>query len=145
MNPSPAEVVDLFTFAKVTLILYSTIAGHLAGLAFANSARPRRKQVSKVEASAPEPPKEETNVHAVTPPKPKGKEQSCGLMPAPPKERSKAHDDKPAPQHTKGKGKGKKGETEKKNQQRIPFFRGKCKKVIMATMNMTCSERWKRR
>ena len=71
MNSSPSAVADLFTSAEVTLIQHSTIAGHLPGLVSASSAKPRRKQVRKVEAAPPEP----TNVqaHAVSPPKPKGK------------------------------------------------------------------------
>ena len=36
MNPSPAEIVDLFTFAEVTLIQYSTITGPLPGITTAD-------------------------------------------------------------------------------------------------------------
>ena len=65
--------------------------------------------------------------HAVIPPKPKGKGQSRGHTPAPPKEQTKVTDDTNAAQPTKGKGKGKKGKTEK-GLNNHSFFRGTYKK-----------------
>ena len=31
MNPSPTELVELFTFVEVTLVQYATVAGHFPG------------------------------------------------------------------------------------------------------------------
>ena len=33
MNPSPTEIVELFSFVEVTLIQYATVAGHFPGVA----------------------------------------------------------------------------------------------------------------
>ena len=32
MNPSPTEIVELFSFVEVTLIQYATVAGHFPGV-----------------------------------------------------------------------------------------------------------------
>ena len=40
MNPSPTEIVELFSFVEVTLIQYATIAGHFLGVA-ASSVKPK--------------------------------------------------------------------------------------------------------
>ena len=50
MNPSPTEIVDLFTFVEVTLIQYATVAGHFPGVA-ATSAKAKPKKINKVEAT----------------------------------------------------------------------------------------------
>ena len=71
MNPSPTEIVDLFMFAAMSLIQYSTIAGHLPGLVAANNNKARRKPINKVEKTPQKPAKEEVQVHAVFPPKQK--------------------------------------------------------------------------
>ena len=47
-NPSPTEIVDLFTFVQVTLVQYSIVAGHLPGVTAGNT-KVKRKKVSKVE------------------------------------------------------------------------------------------------
>ena len=122
MNSSPSAVADLFTFAEVTLIQYSTIAGHLPGLVSANSAKHRRKQIHKVEAAPPEPPN--VQAHAVSPPKSKGKGHPRGQTPdtgtAKPTEGN-------ASQPSKGDGKGKKGKVRRISSVFLPFFRGICK------------------
>ena len=55
-NPSPDEIVDLFTFAEVTLVQHSTLAGHLQGITAANT-KIKRKKVNKVEVVQEEPTK----------------------------------------------------------------------------------------
>ena len=45
MNPSPSEIVELFTFVEVTLIQYATVAGHFPGVAAA-SAKTNPKKVN---------------------------------------------------------------------------------------------------
>ena len=59
MNPSPTEIVGLFTFVQVTLIQSATVAGQFPGVAAA-SAKAKPKKVNKVEVVAGELPKEET-------------------------------------------------------------------------------------
>ena len=53
MNPSPTEIVELFSFAEVTLIQYATVAGHFPGVA-ASSVKPKPKKVNKVEVTPEE-------------------------------------------------------------------------------------------
>ena len=123
MNPSPAEIVDLFTFVEITLVQYSTLTGHLAGVTAANT-KVKRKKVNKVEVTQKEPLQEEPQVNAVNTTRPK----RCGYLPTPPKESAKTQDARPLGQ---GKGKGnekKKGKPEKRKQQGIPFFRNDCEK-----------------
>ena len=74
MNPSPTEIVDLFTFVEVTLTQDATVAGHFPEVAAA-SAKAKPKRVNKVDVAAEEPLKEETLVNATTP-RPKGKSQN---------------------------------------------------------------------
>ena len=73
MNPSPSEIVDLFSFVEVTLIQYATVAGHFPGVTAA-SVKPKPKKANKVEVAMEEQPKEETQASATTP-KPKAKGQ----------------------------------------------------------------------
>ena len=54
MNPSPAEITDLFNFVEVTLAQYSTLTGVTAA-----KTRVKRKRVKKVEVIQEEPPREE--------------------------------------------------------------------------------------
>ena len=63
MNPSPAEIADLLTFVEVTLIQYSTVAGHLPRVTAANT-KVKRKKVNKVEVIQEEPPKKEPQANA---------------------------------------------------------------------------------
>ena len=59
MKPSPAEIVELFTFVEVTLVQYATVAGHLPGVAAA-AVKAMPKKVNKVEVTCEELQKEET-------------------------------------------------------------------------------------
>ena len=54
MNPSPTEIVDLFSFLEVTLIQYATVAGHFPGVN-ASSVKPKPKKANKVEVTTDEP------------------------------------------------------------------------------------------
>ena len=122
MNPSPSEIVELFSFVEVTLIQYATVAGHFPGVT-ASSVKPKPKKANQAEVTPEEPPKEETQANATMPtPKPKAK----GISDQPCQSRSQ----------TAGRGKG--GSTgkcgksesrpEKRKQQCIPFLRGTCQK-----------------
>ena len=66
MNPSPTEIVELFSVVEVTLIQYATVAGHFPGVT-ASSVKPKPKKVNKAEVNPEEPSKEETQVNATTP------------------------------------------------------------------------------
>ena len=66
MNPSPTEIVELFSFVEVTLIQYATVAGHLPGVA-ASSVKPKPKRANKLEVAPDEPIKGETQANATTP------------------------------------------------------------------------------
>ena len=48
MNPSPTEIVELFSFVEVTLIQYATVAGRFPGVA-ASSVKPNPKKANKLE------------------------------------------------------------------------------------------------
>ena len=130
MNPSPTEIVELFTFVEVTLneslIQYATVAGHFPGVT-ATSAKAKRKKVNKVEVAAEDQPKGEPQTHAVTP-KPQSKGQGRGSPPVSPPKDPKPSD---AKKGGKGGGKGKRNKSEsrpeKRKQQCIPFLRGICK------------------
>ena len=100
MNPNPANIVELFTFVEVTLVQYATVTGHLPGITAA-STNVKHKKARKVEVVLEEPHGEEP---------------------------LKAGETKTSGQGGKSSGKGKKGKSEKRNQQCIPFFRGNCKK-----------------
>ena len=63
MNPSPTDIVELFTFVEVTLVQYATVAGHLPGVAAA-AAKLRQKKVNEVEVAQEEPPKEDAQARA---------------------------------------------------------------------------------
>ena len=130
MNPSPAEIVDLFSFVEATLIQYATVAGHFPA-ATAASAKAKPKRANKVEIPTEEV-KNETQANATGPitPRPKPKAQPKNVaQPTPPKV-------EPKPQETnkggKGTGKGKRGRSEsrpeKRKQQCIYFFRGQCQR-----------------
>ena len=56
MNPSPTEIVELFSFVETTLIQYATVAGHFP-TATAASVKAKPKKANKVEV-----PTEETRV-----------------------------------------------------------------------------------
>ena len=79
MNPSPTEIVEIFSFVGVTLIQYATVAGHFPGDTD-SSVKPKSKKVNKAEVSPEEPNKEETQINATTPttPRPKAKGQARG-------------------------------------------------------------------
>ena len=130
MNPSPTEIVELFSFVEVTLIQYATIAGHFPS-ANASSAEAKPERVSKTEIPM-EDPKGEPQVNATVPttPKPKAKAQAkSNAQPTPPKIEAKPPDQKKG---GKGNGKGKRGRSEsrpeKRKQQCIYFFRGTCQR-----------------
>ena len=53
MNPSPAEIVELFSFVEATLIQYATIAGHFPN-ANVSSVKARPKRSTKVDSQAEE-------------------------------------------------------------------------------------------
>ena len=46
MNPSPTEIVELFSFVEVTLIQYAIVAGHFPGVN-ASSVKPKPKKANK--------------------------------------------------------------------------------------------------
>ena len=48
MNPSPTEIVELFSFVEVTLVQYATVVGHLSGVSAA-AVKAKPKKVNKVE------------------------------------------------------------------------------------------------
>ena len=114
MNPSPIEVVELFTFVEVTLVQYAIVAGHLPRVAAA-AVRAKPKKVNKVEVTHEEPSKEDAQACAVTP---KAKSKGANRN-APP-----FSDVKDGPKTTepkrvgKGGGKGKKGKGEGKHEKR---------------------------
>ena len=58
MNPSPTDILELFTFVAVTLVQYATVTGHLPGVSAAN-AKVKGKKVNKVEVAQDESPKED--------------------------------------------------------------------------------------
>ena len=130
MNPSPAEIVELFSFVEVTLIQYATVAGHFP-TATAASVKAKPKKANKVEVSTEEV-KNETQANATGPitPRPKPKSQPKNTaQPTPPKT-----EPKPQEQGKGGKsaGKGKRGRSEsrpeKRRQQCIYFFKGTCQR-----------------
>ena len=130
MNPSPTEIVELFSFVEVTLIQYATIAGHFPS-ANASSVKAKPKKVNKAEIPV-EDPKGEPQVNATVPttPKPKAKAQAkSNAQPTPPKMEAKPPEQKKG---GKGNGKGKRGRSEprpeKRKQQCIYFFRGTCQR-----------------
>ena len=130
MNPSPTEIVELFSFVETTLIQYATVAGHFPS-ATAASVKAKPKKANKVEVPTEEV-KSETQANATGPitPRPKAKVQpKNAAQPTPPK-----IDQKPPEQNKgdKGSGKGKRGRSEsrfeKRQQQCIYFFRGNCQR-----------------
>ena len=86
MNPSPTEIVELFSFVEATLIQYATVAGHFPS-ATAASVKAKPKKANKVEVPTEEA-KSETQANATGPitPKPKAKVQpKSAAQPTPPK------------------------------------------------------------
>ena len=63
MNPSPTEIVELFSFVEASLIQCATVAGHFPGVA-ASSVKPKPKKANKVEVASDEPIKREAQVNA---------------------------------------------------------------------------------
>ena len=111
MNPSPTEIVELFSFVEVSLIQYATVAGHFPGVA-ASSVKPKPKKANKVEVASDEPTKGEGQVNATTPttPRPKPRAQPKGnAQSSPAKVDYKLQDSKKG---GKGGGKGKRGRSE---------------------------------
>ena len=130
MNPSPAEIVELFSFVEVTLIQYATIAGHFPS-ANVSSVKAKPKKANKVELPVEES-KDEPQVNATVPttPRPKAKAQAkSNVQSTPPKSDTKPPDQKKG---GKGNGKGKRNRSEtrpeKRKQQCIYFFRGTCQR-----------------
>ena len=126
MNPSPTEIVELFSFVEATLIQYATVAGHFPSATVA-SVKAKPKKANKVEVPTEET-KGETQANAtagpITPrPKPKAQPKNA-TQPTPPK-----MEPKPPEQNkgSKGAGKGKRGRSEsrpeKRKQQCIYFFK----------------------
>ena len=103
MNPSPTEIVELFSFVEATLIQYATIAGHFPS-ANASSVKAKPKRANKVESPAEDS---------------KGEPQANAIVPTTPRPKPKAQ--------PKGNGKGKRGRSEsrpeRRKQQCIYFFR----------------------
>ena len=131
MNPSPTEIVELFSFVEVTLIQYASVAGHFPGVT-ASSVRPKTKKANKVEVVPDEHNKGDVQANATTPttPRPKPKAQPKGnSQSSPVKVDTKPPD---AKRGGKGGGKGKCGKSEprmdKRKQQYIHFFRGTCQR-----------------
>ena len=130
MNPSPSEIVELFSFVEVALIQYATVAGHFPEVT-ASSVKPKPKKINKAEVTPEESTKEETQANATAPttPKPKAKGQARGTS-----QTSPAKVETKPPEVKKGGkgGEGKRGKSEprpeKRKQQCIPFFRGTCQK-----------------
>ena len=122
-NPSPIEIVELFSFVEVTLIQYATVAGHLPGVT-ASSVKPEPKKVNKVGVAPEESIKSEPQANATAPTTPRPK--AIGSLA---KVESKSPD---ARKGGKGGGKGKRGKseprTEKRKQQCIHFCRGTCQR-----------------
>ena len=126
MNPSPIEIVELFSFVEATLIQYATVAGHFPSATVA-SVKAKPKKANKVEVPAEEI-KGETQANATGPitprPKPKAQPKNAAQS-TPPKTEPKP------PEQNKG-GKGKRGRSEsrpeKRKQQCIYFFRGTCQR-----------------
>ena len=90
MNPSPTEIVELFSFVEATLIQYATVAGHFPSAAAA-SVKAKPKRANKVEVPAEEV-KSETQANATGPitPRPKAKVQpKNAAQPTPPKTQQK--------------------------------------------------------
>ena len=130
MNPSPAEIVELFSFVEATLIQYATVAGHFPA-ATAASVKAKPKRANKVEVPTEEV-KAETQANATGPitPRPKPKAQSKNAaQPTPPKTEPKPQEPN---KEGKGAGKGRRGRSEtrpeKRRQQCIYFFRGTCQR-----------------
>ena len=134
MNPSPTEIVELFSFVEATLIQYATIAGHFPS-ANASSVKAKPKRANKVE-SPTEDSKGEPQANATVPttprPKPKAQPKSSAQpvpMISPPKTEAKPPEQKKG---GKGNGKGKRGRSEsrpeRRKQQCIYFFRGSCQR-----------------
>ena len=110
MNPSPTEIVELFSFVEATLIQYATVAGHFPNATVA-SVKAKPKKTNKVEIPTEEM-KSETQANATGPitPRPKPKAQPKNIaQPTPPKA-----EQKPPEQNKGGKGggKGKRGRSE---------------------------------
>ena len=130
MNPSPTEIVELFSFVETTLIQYATVAGHFPS-ATAASVKAKPKKTTKLEVPTEEA-KGETQANATGPitPRPKAKVQpKNAVQPTPPKTEQKPPDQNKG---GKGSGKGKRGRSEsrfeKRQQQCIYFFRGNCQR-----------------
>ena len=127
MSPSPAEIVELFTFVEVTLSQDATVARHFPGVAV-SSVKPKPKKANKAEVTPDENAKGDTQINATTPitPRPKPKAQPKS---SPAKVENKPQD---AKKGGKGGGKGKRAKSEprleKRKQQCIHFFRGTCQK-----------------
>ena len=131
MNPSPPEIVELFSFVEVTLTQYATVAGHFPGAA-ASSVKPKPKKANKVEVTPEEPVRTETQVNATAPttPRPKSKGQAKGnSQGSPAKVENKSPDGRKGGE---GGGKGKRGKseprTDKRKQQCLNFYRGTCQR-----------------
>ena len=120
MNPSPSEIVELFSFVEATLIQYATVAGHFPGVT-ASLVKPKPKKANKAEVSVEKLPEEETQANATTP-KLKAKGQGRGTpQTTPTKVESK-------PPKTKKRGKVEVKGSVESQRQCIPFFRGSCQK-----------------
>ena len=130
MNPSPTEIVELFSFVEATLIQYATVAGHFPSATVA-SVKAKPKKANKVDVPTEET-KGETQANATGPitPRPKPKVQpKNAAQPTPPKTEPKPPEQSKG---GKGAGKGKRGRSEsrpeKRKQQCIYFFRGTCQR-----------------
>ena len=49
MNPSPTEIVELFTFVEVTFVQCATVAGYFPGVAAAALKATKARKVNKAE------------------------------------------------------------------------------------------------
>ena len=99
MNPSPTEIIELFTFVEVTLVQYATAAA-------AVKAKPKSR-ANKVEVAVEEQAREETQACAVTPRPKRNLGANRGATPASPVKT----DSKPTePKRTSKGGKREKGQ-----------------------------------
>ena len=87
MNPSPSDIVELFSFVEVTLIQYATVAGHFPGVT-ASSVKPKPKKANKAEVPVKSHPRKKLRrmpLHQVRPSQRLKGKHEAHLRPALPK------------------------------------------------------------
>ena len=123
MNPSPIQVVQLFTFVEVTLVQYATVAGCLA-------AKAKPKTVNKVEVVIEEHSQRQRQKPALLHRDPKAKDPiDAPLLPVLLRLiQSQQSQRRLAKEVEKGKKGKSEQKPEKRRQQCIPSYRGTCKR-----------------